>query len=1363
MSVIEHGSTSLHLTFDLPQTPLPYDSNALSDLIIASRFQRWVAIPSRGSVRATVVSVNGRNADGLETDLMHAEQPLVKVGEPRLMRGVRLVPIGVAPVGIDPYGEGYIASRIEVSLEFTSQPGVFESIKPARDPGPLFGRVLASFVINPRSEWTARRDDVATSLGRMLILYPSALDDQLARNRITRDFANRKRRLGYEVETVAIDAGDLTPQEIKDQFVIPRYEQEGLDYLIIVGSDQLIAAIDRDERLFFPSFFEERYNGRIGQIEEDEVNLNRDLEFGTFDGEGDLFPEIIISRLMFPTAASLIGGIDRSLRYEVDPVAPRGPWQYRAAVISDHDDPGQQPLADDREFIFWMRNVLARNGYREFTTILGGRDGEAFNSFRTMLTEEGGASLVLDNGYLWGAVNEEDYNDVADTRDMDGNHLSNPFLVALMNHYGPPILYPFFARVEQNDPRGPVGALGLNTYNWDNHHIKPFLKGTVKAIDSNMWTPAEFYLSALLEQASERAWAEQTGYDTVVAFDYATRLIRLLGDPTISIYSAAPGQFATSLPENLQPGARSVSFVVRNSTTNQPVSGAVVVISQPDAIQLVAMTDGDGAVRFTIPDGLVEDNLAISLNKHNYKTYVTNWQVEASPVSLEMVEYAVDGEGDGIVVNGESVDFTLTLVNNGRDDASNIVAEFSSDSPFLSFSRDRARIDDINSGESGGLADEVDLTLSAECPGGTRIRVQIDLLIGENIRQEAAFEFTTAGPRPVLEGELALDNIAPGQNGTILPTIVNRGNRATGALATQLVSLSPDVRVLVGARNIASLDPDRAGRPDAPYAIAIDSYFVPGSTARLELRIESGDGFRIALPIEISIGEPAERDPVGPDAYGYLCFDSGDERWPERPLFRWREINADVEPFEARGQRLDITDLRGQAGASTLIDLPFPVRYYGEEFDQLVVSTNGWASFDPASIDFTSHNASEIPGGAAPFAQLCPLWQNIAIDFDDFGRFGVFAYEFANEGLFVIEWSDVQLYQGAGDQLITAQVDFQILLHNSELYPTPTGDSEIIYQYRRFQSMAGPDTRSRFAVVGIRSPDNRDGIQYARWNRYAPGAAPITENFALKFTTGVRMPRGDVRGRVVLASNIQQGVPDVIVFHPRGIETITDANGNYSLNDLRPGDYENVSYRRDGFARSFLSFQVVSGEITNVPLVRMGQPAIQATDRIERSLRPDGSLTDADITVHNSGNGPLEISDARVVYPDGSLPALGLMHQFPVTGAAGDSVASGIVYIDSLFYVSQRSQNRFVINVYNREGAYLDEESFDQPNLGGESEFGLQNLTWSGRYIFGTVYLNDGRSRVVAFDREGNLGGGFGFDSPIELTVNLPIAFSPDD
>ncbi|MBM3330070.1 MAG: T9SS type A sorting domain-containing protein, partial [Calditrichaeota bacterium] len=46
---------------------------------------------------------------------------------------------------------------------------------------------------------------------------------------------------------------------------------------------------------------------------------------------------------------------------------------------------------------------------------------------------------------------------------------------------------------------------------------------------------------------------------------------------------------------------------------------------------------------------------------------------------------------------------------------------------------------------------------------------------------------------------------------------------------------------------------------------------------------------------------------------------------------------------------------------------------------------------------------------------------------------------------------------------------------------------------------------------------------------------------------------------------------------------------------------------------------------------------------------------------------------------------------------------------------------------------------------------------------FGTVHLNDGRSRVVAFDREGNLGGGFGFDSPIELTVNLPIAFSPDD
>jgi len=113
--------------------------------------------------------------------------------------------------------------------------------------------------------------------------------------------------------------------------------------------------------------------------------------------------------------------------------------------------------------------------------------------------------------------------------------------------------------------------------------------------------------------------------------------------------------------------------------------------------------------------------------------------------------------------------------------------------------------------------------------------------------------------------------------------------------------------------------------------------------------------------------------------------------------------------------------------------------------------------------------------------------------------FEVLSYFDETNGQFIVQWENVA--NGENDEYCPDDCDretFQMILYNTEIYPTTTGDGEILFQYKEVNDV---DQNGNYSTIGIESPDQNIGIQYCFNNMPSGGASLIQNNMAIKFTT----------------------------------------------------------------------------------------------------------------------------------------------------------------------------------------------------------------------------------------------------------------------
>ena len=312
----------------------------------------------------------------------------------------------------------------------------------------------------------------------------------------------------------------------------------------------------------------------------------------------------------------------------------------------------------------------------------------------------------------------------------------------------------------------------------------------------------------------------------------------------------------------------------------------------------------------------------------------------------------------------------------------------------------------------------------------------------------------------------------PGETVDLTATLINMGGAPLSNLSTTLGAEDPRVNIVdnSGAFGAMAVDEIKENTSD-PYVVAVSPTAPQGHVVSFRL-IATDAGFADTIDFDLNIGMSAPSD-----TGRYYVFYSGGPHL-ESPSFDWIAIDTTQSTYPG-------TSMNFYDNQSTTVSLPFTFTYYGNNYSQITVCSNGWVAMgSTASADWTN---SGIPNVDGPDAMIAGLWDDL--DPGNSGMAGdVYTYYDTPNHRFIIEYFRVEHYPSGYEE------NFEIILLDPAYYTTPTGDGEIIVQY--LNAMQQDDN-----TVGIETPDQFFGIQYFRDAVYHPLAAEITDGFALRYTT----------------------------------------------------------------------------------------------------------------------------------------------------------------------------------------------------------------------------------------------------------------------
>ena len=184
--------------------------------------------------------------------------------------------------------------------------------------------------------------------------------------------------------------------------------------------------------------------------------------------------------------------------------------------------------------------------------------------------------------------------------------------------------------------------------------------------------------------------------------------------------------------------------------------------------------------------------------------------------------------------------------------------------------------------------------------------------------------------------------------------------------------------------------------------------------------------------VDSRTGGPVIDGSGGPDMFGYRWVDSND---PFGPTFAWSDISSVG----------SVALSTGDDASSGPYALGFSFPFYGGEFDEFQVCSNGFLSF---TSNATTYGNQPLPTVGAPPHLVAPFWDDLDV--------AAGTVYFHNDGArMIVQWEGVAHYGSGGPY------SFQAVLY-------PDGTIEFLYN-----SIGEP---SNSATVGIQNGAGTDGL-----------------------------------------------------------------------------------------------------------------------------------------------------------------------------------------------------------------------------------------------------------------------------------------------
>ncbi|MCF7920244.1 MAG: T9SS type A sorting domain-containing protein [Candidatus Cloacimonetes bacterium] len=567
----------------------------------------------------------------------------------------------------------------------------------------------------------------------------------------------------------------------------------------------------------------------------------------------------------------------------------------------------------------------------------------------------------------------------------------------------------------------------------------------------------------------------------------------LLGDPSLSLWTNVPESMVVDYENIIPTGTNYLQVEIRNDD-NEALEGAWVTLSNEE--ETFFTTGFSGAVGEMLLDlnGTEMGEYDLVVTSHNSIPHLGTITIADAEqyVDITMVIYNdASGNNDGVLNPGESVEIIPTFHNYGSSNVNNVNVTFSLTSDYLVLQNDELSLGNIAAGASITPVNGIGLEILPMALDGMQGCLEMSITDSDGNSWQTWHYLVIAGADLfILDYAIVGGGILePGVEAELYFTVANLGTMPAADIEAELVSLN---HLLVITGNPGSFGDiaagDEADNSDDPFTVIPVSEIIPGMQVEIELLLSNEAEFFQSCHFLIPVGGVEVTDPLGPDEYGYWCYDDGDLGYEICPEYNWQEIDP---VFGGEGTSLNLYD-PGNTGDIEQLTLPedFTFSFYGIEYDEITICSNGWIA--PGIHEGAYFMNHPLPGPHGPSPMIAVFWDDLAIGSGD-----VLWFYDEDQHSLIVQWS----------RIINADTSvpetFEVIIYDPDYYQTITDDSLIKMQYLDVtNNNAGfyPSNHGQYCTIGLENENALIGLNYTFNNAYPAAAKVLEDEMALLFS-----------------------------------------------------------------------------------------------------------------------------------------------------------------------------------------------------------------------------------------------------------------------
>tara|TARA_A100001011_G_C14321233_1_gene850773 strand:+ start:3752 stop:8185 length:4434 start_codon:yes stop_codon:yes gene_type:complete len=1018
-----------------------------------------------------------------------------------------------------------------INIDFNENINI--AVKKNKKTSNVFNKILSDVVINKTDDSERSQDYQQSSI--LYICHPDVQDNPYIQSLI-----DWRRQQGYDVTLVSTGVSEIANgggslrQRIKNYIENAYFNWDNPpEYLCIIG--------DATGPISVPT-----YEVDADSSQDVEAYGESDYPYSLIEGD-DFFPEMIVGRISVQNNSQLQVVVNKILGYE-KVYAGTEDWLSTATLVGDpYTASGISPVITNQ----YIEQIMNNYGLENVNTMYSGFNFDAF-----MRDQINSGTSYLNHRGIQG-VSDFDNQDV----DLLNNGYKLPFVTLITCNTGSfkdedeePALTEYLLRAGTlTTPKGAVAVVGASqafTHTAFNNIID-------MGIYDGIYNKGA-HTAGLALVYGKLALIETYPDNPNNNLNLFTSWNNLMGDPLTHLWTNTPSSLVVE-HNNEIPYTSNYFEVKVTDSTRRPVSDAIVTLDKYNDNTIVSYTDESGMAYFNL-DFNSYGEVIVTSYCHNCIPVQTNLSIIQDVPNLELIQNSVvindaigSQESDGLINPGETIEISFDISNLSENEILNCSVQMDSNNSDVQFLNN---IDIVEGIESNSIVkiDGIQFYVDSQVEDFNNLfYIHADLVCGSlvwNFAIPLNLNYGSISSFVELFSDQNDNSIFDiGETVDYKFRIINDGYTDLSGLIIDLNYEGDIIQVLDSQISIENLEV--GSFYETYFSIIASNDAINGTILNIPVSVDSLDGlFQYNMVLQIQLGEKIESDPLGPDEYGYYIYDSNDTEYILHPEYDWIEINPEL---GGAGVELSIQDQGDNLDDSDFINLPFTFTFYGQDYDNITVSSNGWISF--GQTDMVSFRNYHMPGPGGPSPMIAAFWDDLKLKNSFPGsnsNSGVYYFYDSNQDYLVIQWDDMITFREEETET------FQIILYDSN-ESTPTGDDEIKIQYKVFNNTSvgyypvgnddGAPVHGQYSTIGIENQYGDIGLEYTYNNQY-PEASTILNNQAALFIS-TRTPNAN----------------------PNPSLSVSDTNLSI---DVFPNDYSQyeITVENDGVPGSILDYSI---------------------------------------------------------------------------------------------------------------------------------------------------------------------------------------------